>query len=100
MSSKGYFNSRYDAKVVNNGGFFCEACLIAKPIEEQSPDPRYCQGCHLFLLNEAELIPLNTRPAWIPKRLFNAPQRVREALKVNTGIRGYGIEKIKEKQDY
>lgn len=94
--NKGYFNSRYDVKVVNNGGFFCEACLIGKPLEEQSPDPRYCQSCYVFLLHESELIPLSSRPAWIPKRPFNAPQRVSVALKVNTGISGYGIEKEKK----
>jgi transcriptional regulator with XRE-family HTH domain len=33
--------------------FYCHACLEAKTIGEQSPDPRYCQGCCEFLLQEA-----------------------------------------------
>lgn len=97
MLNKGYFDIKRDIEVTNAGGFFCEACLVGKPVGEHSPDPRYCQGCYAFLLNEVEILPATKRPAWIPKRPFNAPQQVREALKVNTGIRGYGIEKTGKK---
>lgn len=47
--------------------FFCQTCLEDKPIGVQSPDLRYCQGCYIFLLNEAEILPAGKRPAWIPK---------------------------------
>jgi len=43
---------------------------------EQSPDPRYCQGCCDFLLKEAEMLPATRRPAWMPK-----PQKPEKAHK-------------------
>lgn len=67
MPNKGYFNIKRDVEITNAGGFFCEACLVGKPVEEQSYDPRYCRGCYSFLLNEGELLPLGKRPAWMPK---------------------------------
>ena len=47
--------------------FFCEACLVDKPLDDRSADPRYCQGCCDFLLKEASLFPAKIRPAWMPK---------------------------------
>ena len=47
--------------------FYCHACLMDKPANEQSPDPRYCQGCFDFLTKEAELLPGGKRPSWKPK---------------------------------
>ena len=48
-------------------GFFCHACAVDKPTTEASPDPRYCQGCYDFLLQEAEMLPDNKHPKWIPR---------------------------------
>ena len=56
------------------GAFFCHACLASKPATEASPDPRYCQVCYDFLTKEAEMLPENKRPKWIPK-----PQRALKA---------------------
>lgn len=53
-------------QIVEDGGFFCEACLVEKPIGEQSPDSRYCQGCYDFLKKEAELLD-GRKPTWVPK---------------------------------
>ncbi|MFC1981428.1 hypothetical protein ACFLVN_04200 [Chloroflexota bacterium] len=50
-----------------NGFFFCHACLEDKSVSEQSLDSRYCRGCCEFLLQEAEVLPVNKRPKWIPK---------------------------------
>jgi hypothetical protein len=61
------FDSKKDTEIVAAGGFFCHACLVAKPTNEQSPDKRYCQGCYDFLLDEAKMLPSKKRPAWIPK---------------------------------
>ena len=47
--------------------FFCHACLLDKPATEASPDPRYCQGCYDFLLQEAELLSPGKHPKWVPK---------------------------------
>ena len=63
-----YFDIKRDMAIVKADGFFCQTCLVGKPHSEQSPDPRYCQGCYDFLLKEAEMLPRNKRPAWIPKR--------------------------------
>ncbi|MFC2032746.1 hypothetical protein ACFLUS_05270 [Chloroflexota bacterium] len=49
------------------GSFWGHACLDDKHVVEQSPDPRYCQGCYELLLKEAELLPVKKRPGWIPK---------------------------------
>jgi len=49
------FDIKRDNAIIEAGGFWCSACLSGKPVGEQSPDQRYCQGCYDFLLNEAEL---------------------------------------------
>jgi len=32
-----------DLKTIEDGGFFCQACLVGKDKAAISPDPRYCQ---------------------------------------------------------
>lgn len=54
-------------EITNAGGFWCEACLTGKPLDDVSPDPRYCIGCYEFLRKEAEMLPDTRRPGWIPK---------------------------------
>lgn len=49
--------------------FCCHACLMDKPANEQSPDPRYCQGCYEVLEQEASLLTergYTKHPAWWP----------------------------------
>ena len=46
--------------------FFCLGCLEDKPVSQQSPDPRYCQGCCDFLVKEAEMNPGQSGD-WKPK---------------------------------
>ena len=41
----------------NSGGFFCTACLVSKPLDDISPDERYCQGCYEVLENEKRVAP-------------------------------------------
>ncbi len=41
-----YFSCAKDREFIEAGGFFCETCLVGKPLDDISPDPRYCQGCH------------------------------------------------------
>jgi hypothetical protein len=41
------------------------ACLVGRTADEQSPDPRYCQGCYDFLLQEIEI---NPKGSWKPKK--------------------------------
>jgi len=47
--------------------FWCKACLVARPLDDRSPDRRYCQGCYDFLLKEAEMLTGHIKkPTWIP----------------------------------
>lgn len=56
MVKANYFNSHRDAEVITTGGFFCQACLVGKPVEERSMDSRYCQGCYEFLEEELKKV--------------------------------------------
>ena len=60
------FDSKRDKELFAAGThFWCEGCLIARPLDARSPDPRYCQGCHDFLSEEASH--LSRKPSWTPK---------------------------------
>ena len=61
-----YFSAARDRAIIEAGGFWCHACLVGKLASEQSPDPRYCQGCYEFLLKEAELLGRVKKPSWAP----------------------------------
>jgi hypothetical protein len=76
MPNSGYFDTKRDIEIEKAGGFWCHTCLVSHPATEQSPDPRYCQGCYEFLLKEAEVLSESgstRRPGWIPK-----PQKAQE----------------------
>ena len=72
--------------------FFCHACLEDKNEQELSPDSRYCQWCYDFLLKEAEILPSNKCPAWIPKpqrspvEAKNKPRSQYQVSRVGYGI--------------
>jgi hypothetical protein len=67
MPNSGYFDTKRDIEIEKAGGFWCHTCLVSHPATEQSPDPRYCQGCYEFLLREAEMLSPGKYPKWIPK---------------------------------
>ena len=71
-----YFSAKRDAEVINAGGVFCLACVVAKSLNDQSPDDRYCQGCYDFLLAEADRLPAGKRPRWVPRAEGRKPQVV------------------------
>lgn len=48
--------------------FFCHACLENKQAEEKSSDPRYCQGCYEFLLEEAKMDTSRKVKDWKPTK--------------------------------
>ena len=94
------FSVEQDKEIIKDGGFFCNACLVGKPAIEQSPDPRYCQGCYDFLLKEAELLGGNSRPGWIPKNtrksIENYPEKViKVARHANLNMSTSADQKIK-----
>jgi len=67
MPNDRYYGAKRDSEIINASGFFCRACLVDKPADKASSDPRYCQGCYEFLVTEAEMLPATKRPKWIPK---------------------------------
>jgi len=63
------FDSKRDNELIKAGThFWCQTCVVARPLKEQSPDPRYCKSCYVFLKAEASLITSTKRPGWIPKK--------------------------------
>ena len=67
LEQPAFADSKHDNGIVEVSGFFCHACLAGKPAPEASLDPRYCQGCYDFLLKEAEMLPGNKHPKWVPR---------------------------------
>ena len=63
-----YLASKRDRDIIDAGGFYCAACLIGKPLDDISPDPRYCLGCYEFLLKEAEMVHPSRKPPWVPRQ--------------------------------
>jgi hypothetical protein len=67
MTNNGYFNIKRDNKFIAAGThFWCQVCLIARPLSDHSPDPRYCQSCYDFLVEEAKLLNKWKLPDWVP----------------------------------
>jgi len=67
------FDAHRDKELIEAGThFYCQGHLTAIPLDDISPDARYCQGCYDFLRQEAELLPETKRPRWIPKASKNS----------------------------
>ena len=62
------FDVKRDNELIAAGThFWCEACLAARPLDDRSPDVRYCQGCYDFLLKEAAMLTGHIKkPTWMP----------------------------------
>lgn len=88
------FSSESDIEIEQAGGFFCEACLIGKPINEQSPDPRYCQDCYTLLLNEARMDTNRRSADWKPKKLSKKPTPQAEKVDEKSAYVSQGIRTI------
>ena len=54
--------------IIHDGSFLCYACLDRKDLVHISPDPRYCQGCYDFLVDEAKQLRLGEHPNWVPRQ--------------------------------
>jgi hypothetical protein len=67
-STKEYFERMYQPELKATGTyFFCHSCLVHRPLDDRSPDERYCQLCCDFLLDEAALLDPKKRGQWVPK---------------------------------
>ena len=62
-----YFDINFDNSIANDGGFFCEACLMGRSAGEQSPDPRYCRSCYEFLCKEVGMDTRKRGVDWHPR---------------------------------
>lgn len=66
-----YFEKTYRSELAKAGThFFCQSCLVHKPMEGKSADPRYCQGCYDFLIEEVRVLDIRgnkSRFGWIPR---------------------------------
>jgi hypothetical protein len=75
MPNNGYFDIKRDNELIAMGThFWCETCLVARLLDDQSPDPRYCWACYEFLNKEAEMLKETgtwRRPHWIPMACSN-----------------------------
>jgi len=65
------FDIGRDIKVIEDGGFFCQACLVGKDKATMSPDPRYCQDCYDVLREAMETDTRWSRSASMPKVLVD-----------------------------
>jgi len=59
-----------DIKVIEDGGFFCQVCIVGKDKAAISSDPRYCKDCFDILRKERERI-RDRHSAWMPKVLVD-----------------------------
>lgn len=59
------FSIKRDIEIGSSGGFWCSGCLVGKPADEQSDDPRYCHSCFKFYKEEATFLLDNQKqPTW------------------------------------
>lgn len=62
-----YYQLIYQPELKRAGThFFCHCCLVHRPLDDRSPDERYCQQCCEFLLKEADIQRIK-RADWIPR---------------------------------
>ncbi len=52
MEKSPQFDIVRDIKIIEDGGFFCHACVVGKDKAAISPDPRYCKDCYDILREE------------------------------------------------
>ncbi len=65
------FDIARDIKVIEDGGFFCQGCLVGKGKAAMSSDPRYCQDCYDILCEVMETDARWRHSASMPKVLLD-----------------------------
>jgi len=98
---EGYFSIKRDMAIVRAGGFFCQGCLVGKPMDDKSPDLRYCLSCYEFLTEEyrvKELMsPGRAKPRWAP--VLSATTAQQEQREVIAKPSTKGIVPLSEKKE-
>ena len=73
-NTREYFEQMYRRELKRAGThFFCNACLVHKPLDERSLDKRYCHECYDFLMEEASLDTSRRRADWKPREARQKP---------------------------
>lgn len=70
-----------------NTHFLCQSCFTHWPIDDRSPDERYCLYCYEFLSYEAKLLEdkgIKKRPSWVPVQKNAPPKTRRNAMRRTT----------------
>ena len=61
------FDTRQDNELIATGThFWCHACMVARPLDDVSPDPRYCQRCYESLAADGYFQRVKTHPRTAP----------------------------------
>ena len=63
------FDIKKDIDLINAGThFWCKACVVARPLDDQSPEPRYCLACYEIIEKEKkiDLQQKQNRDYWTP----------------------------------
>lgn len=80
------FSAVRDREIIEAGGFLCKACLVGKPISEQSPNTKYCVSCYEFI-KEAEQVDnwkLKTTLDTSPNTDKTSPVRKNKAIRASS----------------
>ena len=73
-NAREYFERMYRPELRRAGThFLCNACLVHRPQENQSPDARYCHECYSFLVEEASLDISRRKVEWKPREEHQKP---------------------------
>lgn len=100
MPNNGYFNVKRDNELIAAGThFWCEACLVAKPVDDMSRDQRYCQGCYDFLVYEASLLlekGSTRRPYWWPSTMKESFEKEKQSVTPTADGVVSGLPRIEE----
>lgn len=81
---KAYFDIKRDNELIAAGThFWCMACLGACLLDDQSPDPRYCQVCYDCLLKETGMDTSRRGGDWKPKIAHKKSAQVSEYMRRN-----------------
>lgn len=82
MPSSTYFDELYRPELAKAGThFFCQSCLVHRPMDDKSGDSRYCQGCYDFLAEEMRMAKEGGRKKadWWPAMPETPPDRRQKA---------------------
>ena len=92
-NTREYFEKMYRPELNRAGThFFCNACLVHRPLPDKSPDERYCYECYDFFMEEASLDTSRRRADWKPREERQKPAEEGEMAATPLPISARGEE--------